>query len=272
MVYNNSTNLYGTNAFIVSSTAGKGNYLTIASAITAASSGDTIFLKNGTYTENVTMKAGVNLSADATDSTTPSVVILGELTCNYTGTCSISGIELQPNGTPCLGSTTGTAVLNLLGCSILCNRDYAMSANNSAFQINLYNCTADSTGVTYALFSWSALSSCRFIGCDFSNLSTAVTSNSLAYAGQTLFEGCTTSFPMTTNGGGYIVFNNSTLDTSAANTTSMTINDSTTGESSVTNSSMSSGTATSLNIGTSTTTNCDYTVFTNTNTYDVSTA
>jgi pectin methylesterase-like acyl-CoA thioesterase len=58
-----STNNYGPAKFIVSSSAANGTHTTIAAALTSASTGDTIFIRPGTYTENLTLKAGVNLTA-----------------------------------------------------------------------------------------------------------------------------------------------------------------------------------------------------------------
>ncbi len=96
--YNNSTNDYSTSRFLVSQVAGFGNYLTIQSAVTAASTGDTIYIMDGSYTENITMKAGVALSSIVQDSHQPNVLIIGKLTCSYSGECDVSGISFQTNG------------------------------------------------------------------------------------------------------------------------------------------------------------------------------
>ena len=64
MAVNNSTNRYAVANFIVAPTIQEGaNYTSIAAAIADASSGDTIFIKPGTYTEDLTLKAGVYLTA-----------------------------------------------------------------------------------------------------------------------------------------------------------------------------------------------------------------
>ena len=60
MVVNTGDNRWATSNFIVAPTIAEGaGYTTIAAALTAASSGNTIFIKPGTYTENLTLKAGV---------------------------------------------------------------------------------------------------------------------------------------------------------------------------------------------------------------------
>jgi len=62
-IFTTSDNNYGTAKLIVDATAGSGNYTTIAAALAAASSGQTIFIRPGTYTENLTLVAGVNLTS-----------------------------------------------------------------------------------------------------------------------------------------------------------------------------------------------------------------
>ena len=94
MTIANATNRFATAKFIVDPTLGDGTHQTIAAALTAASSGDTIFIKPGTYTEDLTLKAGVNLAAYVGDGDTPNVEIVGKATATFAGTCSISGIRL----------------------------------------------------------------------------------------------------------------------------------------------------------------------------------
>jgi len=73
-------------------------YLTVQKAITASSSGTTIFIWPGTYAENIAMKAGVNLTAPAQYS----VYITGNHTSDFTGTVIINNIVLN--------STTGVTL------------------------------------------------------------------------------------------------------------------------------------------------------------------
>jgi len=114
-------------SIIVDPTAGKGNYTTIAAAITAASSGQTILIKSGTYAENLSLKAGVNLSAFGSDGKNVPchVIISGTATCTTAGTvATYSGINFTSTVTAAIvmsGSATGT--------------------------IYLQNCTVSSTGV-----------------------------------------------------------------------------------------------------------------------------
>src|ERR1043166_1875682 len=112
-----STNTFTTAKWIVSATASDGTHTTIATALTSASSGDTIFIRPGTYTENLTLKAGVNIAAFICDGYTPNVTISGTLTLTTAGTVSISGIRLQTNSAAVL-AVTGSAASNvfLINC------------------------------------------------------------------------------------------------------------------------------------------------------------
>jgi len=153
-----STNNYGTAKFIVSSSAANGTHTTIASALTSASSGDTIFIRPGTYTENLTLKAGVNLCAydcdglGAGSSSATNVIILGKMTATFIGQVSISGIELKTNG-DYLIETTGSnaASLILSKCFLNCSNFSGIHKTNSSAFINLYNCNGNlgTTGIAY---------------------------------------------------------------------------------------------------------------------------
>jgi len=164
MVQQLSTNTFGSAKWIVSSDATQGTHTTIASAITSASSGDTIFIRPGTYTENLTLKAGVNLTAFPCDgatgitSTTTNVTIIGKLTASYNGTVSISGVKLQTNSDNLITLTSATATLNIFYCYINVTNNTAIAMSASG-QITLFNCNGNigTTGIAYFAISAGAL-------------------------------------------------------------------------------------------------------------------
>ncbi len=106
----------------------------------------------GTYTENLTLKVGVNLCAFACDALTPNVTIVGTCTLTTAGTVSISGIRLQTNSAAFL-AVTGTlaSIVNLKDCFLNCSNNtgitYSSSSGSSA--INIINCLGDvgTTGI-----------------------------------------------------------------------------------------------------------------------------
>lgn len=154
MVISSSTNLLNTSKFIVDPVVGNGMYTTIQSAINAASSGTDIFIRPGTYTENLSLKPGVNLVGFPGDSESQLVVILG--TCTYAGggLATISNCVLQTNGANSVvfsGSSAGT--LTLSRCNLLCTNNTGISFVNSNGSSNFMidHCTGDlqTTGIAY---------------------------------------------------------------------------------------------------------------------------
>ena len=135
-----STNTFTTAKWIVSPTASDGTHTTIAAALTAASSGDTIFIRPGIYTENPTLKAGVNLSAYICDAFTPNVTISGKCTFTGSGIVSISGIRLQTNNDFLLAVTGSSAsVVKLINCYFDITNHTAISytSSSASSQINM---------------------------------------------------------------------------------------------------------------------------------------
>ena len=97
--------------------SGNGDFTTIAAALTASVSGTDIFIRPGTYTENLTLKAGVNLVGFKGDESTPNVTIIGKLTYTVAGTCTVSNIRLQTISDFFLAVTGSAAsVINLENC------------------------------------------------------------------------------------------------------------------------------------------------------------
>ena len=117
----NSINYFSPAKWVVCTVAGEGTHTTIASAITSASSGDTIVIMPGTYTEDPTLKAGVNLCAFSSDSglnpisnTLSNVIIQGKCTMTTAGTVTITGVQLQTNSDYFLAVTGSAAsIVNL---------------------------------------------------------------------------------------------------------------------------------------------------------------
>lgn len=149
MVQHNSTNTYGVASWVVSPDATQGTHTTIQSAINSASSGDLIFLRSGTYTENLTLKAGVTISALRGSGKTVNITILGNSTFTGAGIVTISNVRLQTNGASCLSVTGSSAsVLNLLNCDIQVTNGTGItfSSSNASAQIVLNNCSGDIAG------------------------------------------------------------------------------------------------------------------------------
>lgn len=168
---------------------GTGNYTTIAAALSAASAGDTIFIKNGTYTENPALVAGINLCAFTCDGYTPNVIISGECTFSSAGTVAISGVELSTNSNYLLAVTGSTAsIVNLVNCNINCLNHIGINHTSSSASsaVNLYNCTGNLGTTGISLFSKSSAGSLLLFGCNMTNTGASTTSTSCSAGTNTI--------------------------------------------------------------------------------------
>lgn len=152
-------NKFGPSRWYVSSTLVDGcTHTSIQSAINSAAAGDDIFIKPGTYTENPTLKTGVNLIGFKGDDVAGHVIILGNCTYSGGGTVSISNIELKTNSAACLtfnGSTLGNVYLDHCFINALNNTAITFSNSNGSSNLYLNNCTGTVGATTASLFAMS---------------------------------------------------------------------------------------------------------------------
>ncbi len=245
-----STNTFGCAKWIVSSDATQGTHTTIAAAITSASSGDTIFIRTGTYTENLTLKAGVNLTAYGCDglstnagaALSTNVTIVGSLTASYTGAVTISGVQLKTNGAAAV-ITSGSNVGQLFfsNCTIFANDATGMTFNAVNVFTTFTQCyfISTSTNILFAnttgpidfefcvfplsataAASTNATSNILFNACDISGLAitTSSTGTITAIACHWQYGGTTI---LTTAGTGTSFVYNSDLESTSASTISI---------------------------------------------------
>ena len=231
---------------------GKGDFTTIAAALTAATSGQTIFIRPGTYTENPALKAGVNLTAFECDATTPNVTIVGKCTFASAGTVTITGIRLQTNSDFFL-SVTGTAasIVNLVNCYLNCSNNTGIqftTANTSA-QIICQSCTGNLGTTGIAAHTSSSTGALSYNQCTMNNSGGSSTASSNS-AGSVGISWGGFFCPLSVSGGTLIV-QWSFINTTAQNATCIT--SSGTGTIALHgDNDLSSGTASSLSIGTGT--------------------
>lgn len=130
----------------------RGTYQTIQAAITAASSGATVFIRPGTYTENLTLKNGVSLQAFGGHSRddAPNVTIVGKASLTTDGnSIEMFGIRLQTNGDYCLSNTAGASI-TLNECFVDCTNNTGLQLGNVSANIFLNNCSTNlkTTGIS----------------------------------------------------------------------------------------------------------------------------
>lgn len=204
----------------------RGTYSTIQSAITAAVSGQDIFIRPGTYTENLTLKVGVNLIGFSGDGDNGQVTIIGKATLTAAGTVSISNIRLQTNSDFLL-AVTGTlnSVVNLNNCFLNCSNNTGISFTTSgtSSQINVNNSKGNLGTTGIAIFSHSASGLLEFNYCMFSNTGSSTTANTASGIGGVRAYYTYFFNPLTTSGTtATFDVEKSTIDCNQINTTAIT--------------------------------------------------
>ena len=222
-----------TTAYVVdsSNTAGlRGTFTTIQSAITAAPAGSTVFIRSGTYTENVTLKAGVNLAAYGNSGFTPSVTIIGKLSHTTTGVVTISGIKLQTNGDYAI-SMTGSAAstsLFLIECNLVAENFAAlqMTTSGAGSSIRIVDSWCRTNAVLTNFFVVTGVGGLTFWNVNVidGGATAQNTPSTFASTGQLLVKYSIIRFPITISGTGRISGTDSEFNTFATNTTPLIVN------------------------------------------------
>lgn len=225
----NSTNNFGVAQLIVDPIRGRGTHTTIANALTTAVSGQTIFIRPGTYTENPILKAGVNLTAFGCDSSlngVANVVINGNCTLSTAGTVTISGIMLQTNSANCVTVSGSVAsILNLNNCYINATNNTAISysSSSSSSSIEIFNCSGNIGTTGIGLFSHSSAGSLIFTNSNTGNSGLSTTASTVSGSGnlQVYFSGF--NFAVSTSSTSTFTGVNATINCTFINTTALTI-------------------------------------------------
>lgn len=226
-----------------------GTHTTISSAISSATSGDTIFLLPGTYTENPTLKAGVNLAAYDCDGFTPNVTILGKCTFTGAGTVSISGICLETNNDYFLSITGSSAsVVNLFACNLQSTNNTGIlnSSSSSNAVIFCYSCFGDITTTGISFITITGAGGINIDRTKILNSGASTTNSTVTSSGTINLHHSEVYFPITIGGTGGATIDNSLVF--APNTTAIT--SSTSNSISVYNSFVSGGSGSAISIGT----------------------
>lgn len=244
-----STNNYGPAKFIVSANNYEGTHTTIAAAIAAAVSGETIFLRPGTYTENLSLKVGVNIVAYLQDGNRPNVTITGKATLSTAGTCTFGGIKFLTNGDN-IFSVTGSAasVIDCTNCTFISagNDIFNMASSSGSAIIQCYYCQGDITSGTAKYFAQSG-GNIIIAHSNFQNAAASTTASTTS-AGICRILWSTFNQPVTTTSTGGIRHNYSECDLSGQNVIAITHGGSD-ASSETRFSNFSTGTASGISIG-----------------------
>ena len=244
MTQQRSTTTYGVAKWIVSADASRGTHTTISAAIVSASAADTIFICPGTYTENITLKSGINFAGyNSLGGSSGDTVIVGNIKDNGVNcNCTFTDIAFITNSNYIFTLTGSTSYIVASNC-------YFKSLNNTGFSIdsgctvNMTLCNFDvaTTGIT----KWVGNGAVVALQSVFTNSGLSTTP---AQMGTTVIHDC--SFNTAFTGPGSISAYGSIFDCSAQNITAITTL--TSGSSTFYNCQILSGTASAISIGAST--------------------
>lgn len=165
----NSVNFAGSpGTWIVDPVAAKGQFTTITAAMAAASSGDVVFVRPGTYTENFTLTSGVYLQACTATGASDNVIITGKITFTGSASATISGFKINTNSDYCIVySGSSTATLNLKDCFITGtnNSSVNFTNNNASSSIRFFGCTFGVSGTAATHFISTSAGTLQFFNC-----------------------------------------------------------------------------------------------------------
>lgn len=248
---------YSTANGLIVSKGSDGDFKTIASALAAAVSGQTIFIRTGVYVENITLVSGVNLNSFPTDSYSQNVTIQGKLTGPSSGTVGLSGLYFV-NASDYIFDISGTPNINLINCFININGHDGIRITGAA-DFRMFQCLGNMAS-SHSFFAITNTDTAFiFTGlniqeCQLSNGSSITTASTIS-GGNVIVHASEIYFPITSSGTASVYVTSSKLDCSSINATALTIGGS--GANQVSNSVIKSGSASALSIGgTATITQC----------------
>lgn len=249
-----STNNYGPCRLIVATSAANGTHTTLATAMAAASVGDTVFLRDS-VTENVTITPGVNIAAwQGSALNTPTII--GTLTMTGPGTSTISGVKLQTNSAAAIAVTGSEAsILNINNCylNFTNNTGITFSSSSGSSSINISNCTGNLGTTGIGVFTDTSSGTIYFTTTIFTNTG-ASTAASTKSANAARIRYCQFASAFSCSSTAAFSFDSSIVDCSSLNTTALTTAG--TGTSFAKNSQFLGGSATAVSVGSGTTLLC----------------
>lgn len=242
------------NHIIVDPTSNYGTHQTIAAAIAAASSGDTIFIRPGTYTENNTISKTLKFFAYSGNSSSSSgygVSVTGKFTVS-SGLASFENINFTQNGSNIFDVSGNSCELVINNCSLDCGNQAGINSNGSTNNIYVQNCyvSSSNSGTLYAI-SNSTTIRLRNV---WSSSVTGTPATSTNDGGIVLIQGCRLSYPMSSANAGVYDIQNSMFGTNIPSYTDRTyLTTAGTGTHYIFNSCFASGTASTISVGAGTT-------------------
>jgi len=242
----------------------RGTYSTIQTAITDAPSGTTIFIRPGTYTEDLTLKAGISLQGFDASQTGKATVIVGNMTASYVGTANISGLTLRTNGTAFLTvSGANATILNIYDSYLDMTNATGIvnSGSGSPAIVNIRNCNGNLGTTGISLFTMTNNAALQMDFCEIGNSGGSTTASTSSSPNSITLNSSQLNFPISVTSTGSVTAYYTQLSNSATALTTAG-----TGVSSLNNCYLSGLTASAVSIGAGTTVALNNTTINSSNT------
>lgn len=204
--------------------SGQGDFTSISAALAAAVSGETIFLRPGTYS-SATLVPGVNITSFGCEGLDGNVIINGDLNLSSAGTVCISGVTFNCTSNVLTVSGAGVSILNVENCyfNIATSTPISFTNSNAASELNVRNCSGDTGSNTVAIYAISGAGSINFYDCDFFNSGLTTAANSCS-SGSVTFKRGTCNIQSQFTGSGQGLFMDVEIDTSSVNVSAIISN------------------------------------------------
>lgn len=209
-----------------------GTYTTIQAAIDAAPSGQVVFIKAGTYTEDLTLKAGVNLAAYGNSGFTPVVTIVGKASFDQTGVVTISGVKLQTNGDYAISITgTNSSRIFLTSCYLVAQdfRAIEMTSTNTGTRLRIVDSWCLTNTNAFSFFTVNGTGHLTFWNVNVLDSTPQTIASDFSSTGALLVKHSIIRFPITTSGTGRLTASHSEFNTYETNSTPLTVGGTATG-------------------------------------------
>jgi len=144
MAINNSTDTYSNSRYIVDNVSPGSPYTTVQSAINAANAAGgsaSIWIRQGTYTENLTLYDGINIEGQEQTLS----IIVGTHTPPVAGSFRFTRIGLRSATHIFSSAAAGTTLLSCLRCQFVLTNGYVYNLPNWTGELRLRWCTDYST-------------------------------------------------------------------------------------------------------------------------------
>lgn len=224
---------------------GNGDFATIQAAITAAPANTTVFIRPGSYTENLTLKQGVHLSSLTYGGAAIANIIGNCIDNGVSLSCTFTNIQLTTNSANLLTLTGAASSVTLEGSEITCSNNSGMAISTGS-TVTLINCNGNlgTTGIAF----WSGAGAVLVYNSFFTNAGASLAASTSS--GTVFLYNTSMASVLSTSGIGAMTLTNCFLDCHLINTACLTTAG--TGSTSIYGGIYISGTASAISAGTGT--------------------